>query len=147
MVKILDLGLHVEHLNGRPGERRLVVTYSIDAPPNDPMIGSVLSEHVTVSSRDEHDAPVFPTDLDVRLLGEVTLEQGIAARALTTDVHRVDLDVEQDWGRINEGGGFEPIAEFVDHLVAEVTLMLGNEPVATAVSPTVTGSWGALGAD
>ena len=39
------------------------------------------------------------------------------------------------------------MAEFVDHLVARVTLRVDGLIVATAVSPTITGSWGALGDD
>jgi hypothetical protein len=77
----------------------------------------------------------------------VPAQPGATPRELTTDVHRVDLDVEQDWWRINEGGGFEPIAEFVDHLVARVMLRVDGIIVAMAVSPTITGSWGALGDD
>jgi hypothetical protein len=77
----------------------------------------------------------------------VTAQPGVTARELTTEVHRADLDVERDWWRVNEGGGFEPIAEFVDHLVARVTLRVDGLIVATAVSPTITGSWGALGDD
>jgi hypothetical protein len=72
---------------------------------------------------------------------------GVTRRELSTDVHRADLDVEQDWWRITEGGSFEPIVEFVDHLVARVTVRSGDLVIATAVSPTITGSWGALGAD
>lgn len=148
MVTIVNPQLHVDEVDREPGERRLRVTYDIEIPPNDPAIGMTLREHVTVSARDEHDAPTFPSDMTTHLRGEVRLDRGgSASRTLTTDVHRVDLDVEQDWWRIDEGGGFEPIAELADHLGAEVTLMLGDDVVARSVTPTVTGSWGALGAD
>ena len=147
MVMIVDPQLRVEALDGHPGERRLVVTYSIQVPPFDPDLGATLSEDVTVTARDEHDAPVFPSNLEVHLRGEVTAQPGVTWRELTTDVHRAELDVEQDWWRINEAGAFDPIAEFVDHLVAKVTIRAGDLIVATAVSPTITGSWGALGDD
>ena len=147
MVSIVDPQLRVEALEGHPGERRLVVTYSLQVPPFDPDLGALVSEDVVVTARDEHDAPVFPSHLEVHLRDEVTAQPGVTPRELSTDVHRADLDVEQDWWRINEGGGFEPIAEFVDHLVARVTLRVDSLIVATAVSPTITGSWGALGDD
>ncbi len=147
MVTIVDPELRVEAIDGHPGERRLVVTYSIHVPPFDPDLGAILHEDVVVTARDEHDAPVFPSELEVHLGGEVTAQPGATPRELTTDVHRVDLDVEQDWWRINDGGGFEPIAEFVDHLVARVMLRVDGIIVAMAVSPTITGSWGALGDD
>ncbi len=147
MVTIVDPQLRVEAPEGHPGERRLVVTYSIHVPPFDPDLGAMLDEDVTVSASDEHDAPVLPSHLEVHLHDQVMAQPGAMPRELTTDVHRADLDVEQDWWRINEGGGFDPIAEFVDHLVARVTLRVGDLVVATAVSPTITGSWGALGDD
>jgi hypothetical protein len=147
MVTIVDPQLRVEPVEGHPGERRLVVTYSIQVPPFDPDLGATLSEDVVVTARDEHDAPVFPSELEVHLRGEVSAQPGVTPRTLTTDVHRADLDVEKDWWRINEGGAFEPIAEFVDHLVARVTLRVDDLIVAMATSPTITGSWGALGDD
>jgi hypothetical protein len=147
MVTIVDPQLRVEAVEGHPGERRLVVTYSIQVPPFDPDLGATLREDVVVTARDEHDAPVFPSELEVHLRGEVSAQPGVTPRSLTTDVHRADLDVEKDWWRINEGGAFEPIAEFVDHLVARVTLRADDLIVAMATSPTITGSWGALGDD
>lgn len=147
MVTIVDPELRVEAVDGHPGERRLVVTYAIHVPPFDPDLGAILSEDVVVTARDEHDAPVLPSELEVHLRDDVRAQLGATPRELTTDVHRVDLDVEQDWWRINEGGGFEPIAEFVDHLVARVTLRVDGIIVAMAASPTITGSWGALGDD
>ena len=147
MVTIADPQLRVETLEGHPGERRLVVTYSIHVPPFDPDLGAILHEDVIVTAADEHDAPVLPADLEVHLRDEVMAQPGATPRELTTDVHRADLDVEKDWWRINEGGGFEPMAEFVDHLEARVTLRVDGLIVATAVSPTITGSWGALGDD
>ena len=147
MVTITDPRLHIDPVEGHPGERRVVVTYSIHVPPFDPALGETLREEAIVSALDEHDAPVAPTDLAIHLRGEVEGTPGATERRLTTEVRRADLDVEQDWWRINEGGGFDPIAEFVDHLVADVTLRLGDQVVATARTPPRTGSWGALGSD
>ncbi len=148
MVVIVDPHLHVEHVAGHPGERRLVVTYTIEVPAGDPSIGRWIGEEATVHAEDARDAPVPPTDLTVQLEDRLVVEKpGRILRRLTTDVHRVDLDVEQDWWRTDHAGGIEPIAEFADHLVAEVVLRLGNDVVATAKTPMITGSWGALGTD
>lgn len=147
MVTIVDPQLHVDAVAGHPGERRIVVTYSIHVPPFDPALGAILTEEAVVSAVDQHDAPVAPNELDVHLRDEVEGRPGVTERRLTTEVRRADLDVERDWWRINDGGGFEPIAEFVDHLVADVTLRLHDEVVATASTPPATGSWGALGDD
>jgi hypothetical protein len=138
----------VEKVEGRPGERRLVVTYVLDVAPDDPAFDAILSEDVTVTARDEHDAPIFPSDLEVRLRGEISPALARSTtRRLTIDIHRVDLDVEQDWWRIDAGGSFEAIAEFRDHLVADLRLSIDDRIVATATTPTITGSWGALGRD
>lgn len=148
VVAIRDPELRVEPVDGNPGERRLVVTYDLDIAPDDPAIGATLLEDVTVTARDVHDAPTFPSEFEVHLRGEITsASPGSRSRRLATDVHRADLDVEQDWWRINAGGAFEPIAEFLDHLIADVRLTVDDETVATAVTPTITGSWGALGTD
>lgn len=144
---IVDPELRVETLDGHPGERHLVVTYALHVLPFDEDLGATLVEDVTVTAYDEHDAPVRPSDLEIRLRDEVVAQPGVTQRALSTDVHRADLDVEQDWWRITEGGSFEPIVEFVDHLVAHVTLRVGDLVIAHADSPPITGSWGALGAD
>ena len=147
MVNIVDPQLRVEPIEGHPGERRLVVTYTLQVLPFDEDLGATLNEDVTVTAHDEHDAPVLPSDLEVHLRDEVVAEPGVTPRELRTDVHRADLDVEQDWWRVTGAGSFEPIAEFVDHLVARVTVRAGDTIVATAVSSPITGSWGALGDD
>lgn len=145
---IRDPELRVELVEDRPGERRLVVTYVLDVVPDDPLVGATLREDVVVTARDMRDALVFPSELEVHLCGEIeSAASGSSPRRLTTDVHRADLDVVQDWWRINAGGSFEAIAEFIDHLVAEIRLSIDDETVATATTPTITGSWGALGDD
>jgi len=148
VVIIRDPELCVELIDGHPGERRLVVTYGLEITPGDPALGATVCEDVTVTARDVHDAPTFPSELEVHLRGElVSAPAGSSSRRLATDVHRADLDVEQDWWRINAGGAFEAIAEFLDHLVAEIRLTIDDDTVATATTPTITGSWGALGDD
>ena len=148
MTAVLDPELRVERVDGHPGRRRLVVTYRLEVPPGDPVVGRELHERVLVTARDEHDAPVHPLPVEFHLDGDTMISAaGVFDRRLTSKVHRFDLDVEQDWWDTDQAGGTEPIAEFLDHLVATVTVLLDDEVVATGDSPTLTGSWGALGAD
>jgi hypothetical protein len=148
MTRMLDPELHVEAVDGHPGRRRLVVTYRLEVAPDDPVIGGHIHEEVIVSARDEGDAPVRPLDVEFELEGEATIRSaGVFGRRLVSEVNRVDLDVEQDWWDTDEAGTTVPIAEFPDHLAAMVTVRFGDEVVAAGESPTVTGSWGALGSD
>jgi hypothetical protein len=148
MVKIVEPELHIEHVDGHPGERRLIVTYRLEVAPGEPVIGSTVQEAVVVTAHDEHDAPVFPSQVEFRFGGEVLVEgAGAIEQRLEREVHRVDLDVEQDWWDTDQAGGTEPIAEFADHLIATLTVSVEGREVATATSPVVSGSWGALGSD
>lgn len=148
MVRIADPVLSVEPVAGHPGERRLVVTYTIEVPPGDPVIGGAIVEEATVRPLDVHDAPTAPMPLEVQMEHRMRVERAESLqRRLASDVHRIDLDVEQDWWDTDQAGGFQPIAEFLDHLVAEVCLRVDDTVIATAETPVVTGSWGALGKD
>ena len=148
MVKILEPELHIERIEGRPGERRLVVTYRLDIAPGDPVVGSVVHDEAVVTAKDEHDAPVFPSHIEFRFGGEASVETaGTIERRLEHEAHRFELDVEQDWWDTDQAGGTKPIAEFADHLIATLTVSAEGSAVATATSPVVSGSWGALGAD
>jgi hypothetical protein len=124
------------------------VAYVVDVPTDDPSIGTWVEVCAVVRAHDAHDAPVLPGNLEVHLVDRWLVEHsGVARRRMSTDVHRVDLDVEQDWWRTDHGGGVEPIAEFVDHLTAHVSLRAGEQLAATADTPVLSGSWGALGRD
>lgn len=148
MVRIVDPELHVEPRPGHRGDRRVVVTYHLVVDADDPVIGAPVEERVVVEPVDEHDAPVRPTSFSMSVRHRIVpTSAGTTVRHLSSDVHRVDLDVEQDWWRTDTGGGTEPIAEFLDHLAATVTLHADGEELARAVTPVVTGSWGALGDD
>ena len=148
MTRILDPELDVERVEGHPGDRRLIVTYRLDVPDGDAVVAQAVHEEAVVVSRDEHDAPIRPLAVEFRLEGDSTIERpGVHPRRLVSDVHRFQLDVEQDWWDTDQAGGTEPIAEFVDHLAATITVRLGDRTVATADTPVLTGSWGALGSD
>lgn len=79
---------------------------------------------------------------------EATVRAGVGTHAQVSEavVDRVDLDVEQDDWRSTPGGDV-PIAEWLDHLIAEIALSDGSSVVASATTPVVTGSWGPLGSD
>ena len=148
MVKIFEPELHIEQVEGHPGQRRLIVTYRLEIAPGDPAVGGVVHDEAVVTAHDEHDAPVFPSHVQFRFGGEVSVAAaGTIRRHLECEVHRFDLDVEQDWWDTDQAGGTKPIAEFADHLIATLTVSVGGRQAATATSPVVTGSWGALGAD
>lgn len=148
MTAVRDPELRVERVDGHPGRRRLVITYRLEVPTDDPVIGQQIHEEAVVTARDEHDAPVRPTPVEFRVGNDATVSSpGIFGRRLWTEVHRFQLDVEQDWWDTDEAGGTKPIAEFQDHLTATVSVRLGDEVVASGECPTSTGSWGALGSD
>lgn len=148
MVRIVEPSLRVERIDGRPGERRLVVEYDLVVDDDEPIVGWSLRDRAVVVARDEHDAPVPPSATEIVVEGGSTVAvPGATSRRLESEVHRVALDVEQDWWDTDDAGGTTPIAEFEDHLVAHVVLMLDDEEIATAWTPVVSGSWGALGAD
>lgn len=148
MVTIVDPELVVESIAGRPGERRLKVAYRLEIESGEPVVGRVIHDDVVVTEHDEHDAPVFPSHVEFRFGGDVLVEEaGTIERRLERDVHRVDLDVEQDWWETDQAGATTPIAEFTDHLIATLTVSAEGREIATATSPVVSGSWGALGAD
>ncbi len=148
LVHIADPELHVERIEDRPGERRLVVTYRLEVADGDPLVGQVANDHAVVTAKDEHDAPVFPSHVEFQFGGEVAVEEaGAVERRLERVVHRADLDVEQDWWDTDQAGGTQPIAEFADHLIAVLTVSSGGRELDRATSPVVSGSWGALGSD
>ena len=148
MVKIVEPELHIEQIEGRPGERRLVVTYRLEIATGEPVVGGVIHDEAVVAAEDEHDAPVFPAPVEFRFGGQVLVERaGTIERRLEREVHRIDLDVEQDWWDTDQAGGTKPIAEFADHLIARLMVSIEGREVATATSPVVSGSWGALGTD
>ena len=148
MTRILEPELQVEAVDGHSGRRRLVVTYRLEVPEGDDAVGSEVHEEVVVCARDEGDAPVRPLPIEFRLEGDATIEHaGVHPRRLVSEVHRFLLDVEQDWWDTDQAGGTQPIAEFADHLAATIEIRHGEQVVARADTPTLTGSWGALGSD
>jgi hypothetical protein len=148
MVSINNPSLEVTVIAGHPGQRTVRVEYDIVASPDDSMVGAEVYERVQVHGIDLHDAPVAANSRPLVTHQEsFTVEKGEHHRVVNTTVHRASLDVEQDWWNTGLGGETEPLAEWIDHLVAEIRLSDGLVDIDQASTPVVTGSWGALGTD
>ena len=146
MVSISHPVLAVEEVPAHADRRLLVVEYDLEVSPDEAR-DVELDESVVVRAIDIGDAPFRPSDLRVELHRGPDDYANPQRRRFTRQVARVELDVEQDWWRSGQGGEVEPVSEFADHLIAEITVRRVGPVVATAKTPMVTGSWGALGAD
>jgi hypothetical protein len=112
----------------------------------DPAVGRSLHERIELHAVDEHDAAIPPSRHPVTVIEEtIPAEAGTRSHVREWTVDRVELDVEQDLWRTLPDGHHEPIAEWLDHLAAEITVSDGGALVASATTPEVTGSWGPLG--
>lgn len=148
MATILHPSLESDHVADHPGRRRLIVRYDLALDPDDPALGHQLTERVTVRAVDEGGAFTAPQS-EALLATETTFVgvSGVQRRVVEAVLWRTDLDVQQDWWRAGPDGAIEALAEWVDHLGAEIVVSLSSEAVATASTPALTGSWGALGRD
>lgn len=134
--------------DGRPGRRLLRMAYDLTLDPGEPMGRRALEERVVVHAVDEHDAAVPPNREPVlRCTATFEPTSPEVHRSIDRPVVRADLDVEQDWWATSNEGETIPIAEWLDHLVGEISLWRDGVQVAAASTPVVTGSWGALGRD
>ena len=133
---------------GHPGQRRLRVVYGVGCDPADPVAGHPVAEHVAIHAVDEHDAAVRPRPTAIlEIDGTFVVAACAHQRSVEHVVNRVDVDVEQDWWAADQGGEPVPIAEWLDHVAADIRLEFGGGTIAVVKTPTVTGSWGALGHD
>jgi hypothetical protein len=140
--------LTVHTVEARLGARLVRVAYDLSCAPTDAAQGRILVERVAVHAVDEHDGPVEPTRSPIVILHQtVILSVGTERRVLETNVQRTDLDVEQDWWSTDQSGQSIPIAEWVDHIVADISLHEMGEALEQTTTAVVTGSWGALGPD
>ena len=131
----------------RAGARQVRIDYDLQVPPSDPAIGHELTERLVLVAVDRHDTPVRPRTDPVATADGRFVVTGDTHRHIERNVARASLDVGADWWTTDDGGGTVPIAEWPDHLVARVELFLGDQLLAEASTPVVTGSWGALGPD
>ena len=148
MATIANPSLSVVTVAGHPGQRRLRVVYDVGCDPADPAAGHPVAEHIAIHAVDEHDAAVRPRPTAIlEIDGTFVVAAGTHQRSVEHVVNRVDLDVEQDWWAADQGGEPVPIAEWLDHVAADIRLEFGGGAIAVVTTPTVTGSWGALGHD
>jgi hypothetical protein len=148
MPTITNQLLTVEPVDGHPGLRTVRVSFDVTCDEAEAASGRALVALIVVHAVDEHDAPVGPArDPVVEAHQMLPAQAGTTHQNLEVLVPRPALDVEQDWWSTDLGGGPEPIAEWVDHIGARIELHELGDAVAQAQTPTVTGSWGALGND
>lgn len=148
MALITSPTLKVETCGDDIGRRRLLVEYDVTFEPDEATVGSEVLARVVVNAVDRHDAAVLPSTQPIA--GDEDAFHAVRGTVHRTHeyvVHRSDLDVEQDLWRADNGGTPQPIAEWLDHLAAMVTLDVAGSRLAEAATPVVTGSWGVLGSD
>jgi hypothetical protein len=148
MALILHPTLESDHVHGHPGQRRLIVQYDLVLEPDDSALGHQLTEHVMVHAVDTGEAPTTPRE-GALLASETAFVglQGRHRRTVEATLWRTELDVQEDWWRAGPDGSVEAVAEWVDHLTAEIRVLWSSEQIAGASSPILSGSWGALGRD
>ena len=149
MPSIRNSRLEIIPVEGHPGRRIVQVTYDVAAGTPEDHPGAELLETVRVHGRRVHETSVGGHEDDPVVVFEAasTVPEQTASRTFEQGVHREALDVERDWWSTGLGGETRPIAEWVDHLVADIELRVDGALVAEATTPVVTGSWGALGDD
>lgn len=148
MAALLDPVLSIEAIEGDPRRRLATVRFALELDPDDHLVGQEVEELVRLHAVDEHDAAVRP---DTRPIAEERTSYagrpGRDRRVVEFVVDRSDLDVQQDWWSSGPGGETRPIAEWPDHVAADIVLSRSGRVVATVTTPTVTGSWGVLAED
>lgn len=148
MPEIRNPTLSIEPIEGHPGRRLVRVDYDLVTAASDPFAERALSQRVELHAVDEHDAAWPPSRGPVAVFeSSVDAAVGTHHQSVEWSVNRVDLDVEQDLWRNEPGGDPRPIAEWLDHVACEIHISYGDAAVAGGTTPTVTGSWGALGSD
>jgi len=131
-----------------PGRRLVCIEFDLTVDGGDPTVGHELVATIALRPVDRHDAPTPPPDAAVFSVTErFVAAAGTVHHVVRHEVDRVDLDVEADWWATDNEGRPVPIAEWLDHLVGHISLRHDDAVVAVAATPTVTGSWGALGHD
>ena len=147
MTRILNQRLEIDELPADAGRCLVRVAYEVEVAAGDPAAERAVDERIVLRAVDEHDAAVRPTPEPVVETNDTfTAAVGRTMRRVERPVRRIDLDVEQDWWSSGSGGETIPIAEWPDHLAADITLAIDDRSIAHVTTPTVTGSWGASAA-
>jgi hypothetical protein len=149
MRTIQEPRLSVEQIPDHSGQRKVRVSYQlVTGGPDDSEFTPLVTERIVVHGIDFHDAPVEPTTTPL-LVNESTYAAttGTIERVYEQTLNRDELDVERDWWSTDLDGSVQPIAEWVDHIVAEIHVAVDGRVIDEARTAVVTGSWGALGPD
>ena len=151
MASLSDAQLSIEPDPERPNRRRVTVRFRVGFSPSEQAVGQVFAERVTLRSVPNEDASGY---MRVHSLNLVLADDAVVAhgpqveREVVASVPRHVLDVDEDWWQTAEDGSTQPVAEYVDRLVAEIELVAYvPPPPLQAQTNTVSGSWGVLGND
>ena len=140
--RITQQQLTVEEVAGHPGQRLVRVGYRLVTGPEDQIVGRRAQWHVVIRGIELGHDPVSASEEPiVELTGSFLAQVGDQHHRVEQVVHRVLLDVEQDWWSTGNGGETVPIAEWPDHLVASIRIEVDDAVVAEALTPVVNGSW------
>jgi hypothetical protein len=151
VASVSDAELSIEPDPERPNRRRVTVRFRVGFTPAEQAVRQVFSERVTLRSVPNDDpadhGPVH--SLNLVLADDAVIAEGPQAeRVVAASVPRHVLDVDEDWWQTAEDGTTQPVAEYVDRLVAEIELVAYVPPPPLQVrTNTVSGSWGVLGDD
>lgn len=145
MATIREPVLSVQHVAGHEAQRCVRVEYDLVCEPADHLVDQEIIERILVHAVDEHDAAVRPNPDPIAQRKETFVgNAGTEHRSVEFIVHRSDLDVQRDWLSTDADGELRPIAEWSDHIAADVKLTAFGRIVNEATTPIVTGSWGPL---
>lgn len=146
MANIREPVLSVESVPEHASRREVRVVYELVLEPENHLVGREVEERIAVHAVDEHDAAVRPQrDPIVVWTSSFTGVAGVDRREASEIVEQTALDVVKDWWSSGPGGEVRPIAEWSDHIAADISLSTNGRVVASVTTPTVTGSWGPLG--
>lgn len=145
MADIRDPVLTIGPVEGDDRYRLAVVTYTLALEPGGRLVDRPVDERVSLHAVDEHDAAVRPDSRPfAERLHAYPGRPGSTERRVEIVVAREALDVQQDWWSSGPGGETQPIAEWPDHIAADIVLSRDSRVIAAVTTPTVTGSWGLL---
>lgn len=148
MAAIQRAELEVLRVEDDSAQRRLRVAYELALPAGDDLEGVEVAEEIVVHGISLADGLSRANSHPITIHHDTFVAaRGGTARRFEKLVHRNDLDVEQDWWRAGQGGETEEIAEWIDHLVADIRLEHSGRIVDQVTTAVVSGSWGVLGED
>jgi hypothetical protein len=148
MAAIENSRLEIQRVADHPGRRSVSVEFDLVVDDDDPLADREVELSVSVRGVESEVSPTHArTETIARRTETFRARAGRHHHNVVADIHRHELDVDQDWWSAGPGGEVVPIAEWVDHLVATVRLLDADQVVDEATTPVVVGSWGALGHD